>query len=43
MNYWLRLLADTDLLDNKGRAELIADVEELLRIIGSIQKTLKRK
>ncbi len=40
-HYWIRLLSDTDYLDKKYATELIADVEELLRIIGSIQKTMR--
>jgi len=42
-HYWLRLLTDTDYLTNNESESLINDVEELLKIIGSIQKTMKTK
>lgn len=42
-HYWLRLLTDTEYLTNDESESLIKDVEELLRIIGSIQKTMKSK
>lgn len=38
--YWLRLLKDTEYLTSEQSASLM-DAEELLRIIGSIQKTLR--
>jgi len=40
-HYWLRLLRDTDFLTSEQSASLLADAEELLKIIGSIQKTLR--
>ena len=39
--YWLRLLKDTEYLTSEQSASLMEDAEELLRIIGSIQKTLR--
>ncbi|MCR5862473.1 four helix bundle protein [Flavobacterium sp. J372] len=39
--YWLRLLRDTHYLTTEQSDSLITDVNELLRIIGSIQKTLR--
>lgn len=42
-HYWLRLLKDTDYLTKEQSESLLNDVEELLRIIGSIQKTIKSK
>ena len=42
-HYWLRLLIDSGIINKKENLSLISDVEELLRIIGSIQKTLKSK
>ncbi|WP_347925512.1 four helix bundle protein [Pontimicrobium sp. SW4] len=39
--YWLRLLTDTDFLTKKQSLPLLEDIEELLRIIGSIQKTIR--
>ena len=40
-HYWLRILRDTDYLTADQSSSLLADTEELLRIIGSIQKTLR--
>ncbi len=39
--YWLRLLTDTHYLTDDESKPLLEDVEELLRIIGSIQKTIR--
>jgi four helix bundle protein len=41
--YWLRLLKDTQLLEPTQATSLLADCNELIRIIGSIQKTMKTK
>ena len=41
--YWLRLLKDSDYLEQETAIDLLNDVEEILRIIGSIQKTIKNK
>ncbi|WP_353149017.1 four helix bundle protein [Flavobacterium sp.] len=40
-HYWIRLLKDTDYLSVEEADSLLEDVDELLRIIGSIQKTLR--
>lgn len=40
-HYWIRLLKDTNYLSVEDADSLLKDVEELLRIIGSIQKTLR--
>jgi len=40
--YWIRLLKDTDYLSNEEAESLLQDIEELLKIIGSIQKTMKQ-
>jgi len=40
--YWLRLLADAGYLKKEEKESLINDIEELLRIIGSIQKTMNK-
>jgi len=40
-HYWIRLLKDTDFLSNKESKSLITDIEEILKIIGSIQKTIR--
>ena len=42
-HYWLRILGDTNLIEEEIKEEMLDDVEELLRIIGSIQISLKRK
>lgn len=39
--YWIRLLRDTNTLQSDAVQQLISDTKELLRIIGSIQKTVK--
>lgn len=39
--YWLRLLRDTNYLEDKKSEPLIIDCDELLRIIGSIQKSIR--
>ncbi len=39
--YWIRLLTDTNFLENETSKDLLKDIEELLRIIGSIQKTIR--
>jgi len=41
--YWLRLLKDSDFLDEQLANSLIEDVNELLRILGSISLTMKKK
>jgi len=40
-HYWIRLMSDTEYLDKETARDLINDIEELLRIIGSIQKTIR--
>lgn len=42
-HYWIRLLTATEYLTKDKRESLLQDVEELLNIIGSIQKTLRSK
>jgi four helix bundle protein len=39
--YWIRLLTDTNYLTKEQTAPLLEDIAELLRIIGSIQKTIR--
>ena len=41
--YWLRLLRDSNLLSESQSTSMIKDCHEILRITGSIQKTLKAK
>lgn len=40
-HYWLRLLKATNYLSEEESYSLLLDVEELLKIIGSIQKTIR--
>ena len=40
-HYWIRLLYDTDYIDKNMKNSLLQDVEEILKIIGSIQKTIR--
>jgi len=42
-HYWLRLLAESERLSRIQAQSLIDDCEQLLRIIGSIQKTMKSR
>ncbi len=41
--YWIRLLKDTEYLSKDEAESLLHDIEELLKIIGSIQKSIKNK
>jgi len=40
-HYWIRLLRDTDYLTKKEADSLLLDINEILKIIGSIQKTIR--
>lgn len=40
-HYWIRLLIETDYLTIDEGESLLKDTEELLKIIGSIQKTMR--
>jgi len=40
-HYWIRLLRDTDYLSKEQSESLLDDTTELLKIIGSIQKTIR--
>ena len=42
-HYWIRLLTDTDYLSKEESISLLRDTDELLKIIGSIQKTIKSR
>jgi four helix bundle protein len=42
-HYWIRLLRDSNYLDSKAAKSLLNDCQELQRIIGSINKTVKEK
>ncbi len=39
--YWIRLLRDSDYLTIEQSDDLLKDVEEILKIIGSIQKSIR--
>lgn len=41
--YWLKLLNATDYLSNEEADSLMADIEEILKIIGSIQLSMRKK
>jgi four helix bundle protein len=41
-NYWIRLLRDSKYLDAQVAEKLLKENLELLKIIGSIQKTIKK-
>lgn len=40
-HYWIRLLKDTGYLTQDKATELLIDCDELLRIIGAIQKSIR--
>ncbi|MCF7812773.1 four helix bundle protein [Candidatus Gracilibacteria bacterium] len=42
-HYWLRLLGDAGILEEKTLLPLLQDCQELLKIIGKIQSTLRKK
>ncbi|MCX6230467.1 MAG: four helix bundle protein [Bacteroidetes bacterium] len=42
-HYWIRLLKDTDFLDENQAQSLLIDCDEILKISGSSIKTLKIK
>ena len=40
-HYWIRLLNDTEYLTSKEVDSLLFDIDEILKIIGSIQKSIR--
>ena len=40
-HYWIRILKDTGYIDNEQANSLLEDCDELLKIIGAIQRTIK--
>lgn len=42
-NYWIRLLTDTNYLNENESISLLQDIEEILKIIGSIQIAIRKK
>ena len=41
-HYWLRLLRDSDYIDKETANSLLTDVDEILKILGSILKTVSK-
>lgn len=41
--YWLLLLKDCNIIEPKLSASFLADIESILKILGSILKTVKQK
>ena len=41
--YWIRLLRDCNFIETKIAASFMNDIEEIIKITGSILKTVKRK
>ena len=42
-HYWLRLLRDSDYIDKEIAESLLIDIEEILKILGAILKTVSGK
>ncbi|WP_282126152.1 four helix bundle protein [Marinifilum flexuosum] len=42
-HYWIRLLIETNYLTKEEGISILEDADELLRIIGSIQTTIKQR
>ena len=42
-HYWLRLLRDSEYLQNNLSESVLSDCGELIKILGSIQKTMQNK
>jgi four helix bundle protein len=42
-SYWIRLLKDSQLLTNKEADSLLFDCEELIKIMGKILSTMRKK
>lgn len=40
-NYWLKLLKNSNLIENQAAELLINECEEILKILGTIIKTMK--
>ncbi|NOY49411.1 MAG: four helix bundle protein [Chlorobi bacterium] len=40
-HYWIRLLNDTGYINKEQSISLLNDIDELLKIIGSIQRTIR--
>ncbi len=42
-HYWIRLLRDSGYIDSKSASSLLNDLDEILKIIGAILKTVSGK
>jgi four helix bundle protein len=42
-HYWIRLLRDTDYITKSMAESMLKDVEELIKIIGAIQSTMRKR
>ncbi|MAC95227.1 MAG: four helix bundle protein [Flavobacteriales bacterium] len=42
-HYWIRLLTDLDFIDKDESEALLADAEEILKLSGSIKRTLQKQ
>ncbi len=42
-HYWIRLLRDSEFLDNKHAESILSDCDELLKIIGTILNTVRKQ
>lgn len=42
-HYWIRLLKDSGYIETNLTTTILNDCEELLKLLGSIQKTMKNK
>lgn len=43
INYWLRLLKDSDILDEAQSTSILEESEELIKLLTSIVKTVSRE
>lgn len=41
-HYWIRILRDSNFINEKEAASIVKDIEQILRIIAKIQITLKK-
>lgn len=41
--YWLRLLRDSEILENRHADSMLSDCEEIIKLSGSIIKTMRQK
>lgn len=41
--YWIRLLFDSELISENNKVELLKDVEEILKLLGAIKRTMQKR